>query len=152
MKLRSHGSNSESAALLLEVVLALVIFVAAAAVLGVAFNASIEGVDRQKRQLHASNLAITVLSGVQLGTRPATSGGPAAFNVPFQDFTWQLVVNPVSNDETGAVRRVEVTIRHKNSPLSYRVAQWLNLSRAANPAAPGNPSSPPPPGPGGGSS
>ncbi|MBI3869121.1 MAG: hypothetical protein HY299_11390 [Verrucomicrobia bacterium] len=132
----------DSGALLLEVILALVIFVAAAAVLGVAFSASIEGVDRQKRQLHASDLAITVLSGVQLGTRPAASGGPAAFNAPFQDFTWQLVVTPLSNEETGAVRRVEVTIRHKSSPLVYRLAQWLNLSRPTSP-----PSSPPPAGP-----
>lgn len=145
---RSNGR--ESGALLLEVVLALVIFVGAATVLGIAFNASMEGVDRQKRALHASDLAITVLSGVQLGTRPAASGGPAAFNAPFQDFTWQLVVSSVSNDETNGVRRVEVTIKHKTSPLSYRLAQWLNLSRPPS-IPPSSPSAAPAPASGGNS-
>ena len=50
------------AAVLLEVVLALVLFVAAAAVIASAINASLESVERQKLNLHAANLAVTVLS------------------------------------------------------------------------------------------
>ncbi len=122
--------RGEHGALLLEVVLALVLFSGATVVLGMALNASMEGVERQRAQLHASDLAITVLSGVQLGTRPASSGGPGNFNPPFQEFTWQMVVTPPEGDEPGDLVNVEVIIRHKASPLVYRVTQWLRPAGA----------------------
>ncbi len=138
------SQRDEHGALLLEVVLALVLFSGAAVVLGMALNASMEGVERQRLQLHASDLAITVLSGVQLGTRPASSGGPGNFNAPFQDYTWQMVVTPPEGDEPGNLLSVEVIIRHKPSLLVYRVTQWLRPAGADSRESGG---APPPVGP-----
>lgn len=145
MILRLGQPSREQGALLLEVVLALVLFAGAAVVIGVALNASMESVEKQRFQLHASDLAVTVMSGVQLGTRPAVSGGPGNFNVPFQDYTWQLVVTPPEGNDAGSLLSAEVIVRHKPSALVYRLAQWIRPAGATNLAGA---SAPPPPPPG----
>lgn len=144
MILRSSTRTQEEGALLLEVILALVLFAGAAVVIGAALNASMESVEKQRFQLHASDLAVTVLSGVQLGTRPAVSGGPGNFNAPFQDYSWQLVVTPPEGDDSGSLLSTEVIVRHKPSALVYRLVQWIRPAGATNRMGGAAPLSPPP--------
>ncbi len=126
---------------MLEVILALVLFVGAAAVLAVAFNSSMEGVERQKRQQHAADLALTVLSEIQLGIRSAGPSGPEPFKLPFQNWTWQIATSSVEEEpgESSGLTHVEVTIRHTESSLVYRIHQTLPLDkiRLAKPAQEG---------------
>ncbi len=83
-------------AVLLEVVLALGLFVAAAAVVSASLNASLESVDRLRLNLHAVNLAVSVLSELQLGTRAVETGsGPQPFEPPFEQWGWEVFLTPL---------------------------------------------------------
>ena len=127
-------------AVLLEVILALVLFVAAAAVISSAINASLQSVERQRLNLHAANLATTVLSELQLGQRSLETTGPEAFRAPFEHWTWQLV--PASREarllEAEALTVVEVIVRHEDPPVVLRLAQSIKAGRGAKTAALGN--------------
>jgi len=121
---------------LLEVVLALVLFVGAAAVISTAINASLEGVMRQRLSTHAVDLAITVLSELQIGLRTSESPGPEHFAVPFEHWTWQMATTARGDRETepSDLTLVEVIVRHDDPPFVYRLSQIVKLGKP--PAAP----------------
>jgi type II secretory pathway pseudopilin PulG len=113
---------------LLEVVLALALFVAAAAVIGSGLNASLSSVERLRLRAHALDLAVTVMSELQLGARAVETPGTAqAFDPPFDDWTWEVQLTPL-DDEVGqqsSLTCAEVVIRHKAPPLVQRLSQVL---------------------------
>jgi type II secretory pathway pseudopilin PulG len=122
---------------LLEVILALALFVVAAAIVTSGMSASTDNLDRQRLNTHAANLAATVLAEIQLGIRPTSEAGEQPFTAPFDQWTSELLVTPTET-ETGAASgllRVEVIIRHKESALVRRLAQVIrapgNAARAA---------------------
>jgi hypothetical protein len=117
-----------SGAVLLEVILALVLFVAAAAVVSTALRSSVDSGERLRLGVHADNLAATVLAELEMGTRSPAVPGPAPFEPPFTNWTWQIV--PPAGDLPGAP--FEVIIRHDSSELVRRLAQAIQLpSRSA---------------------
>lgn len=120
-------------AVLLEVLLALILFAAAAAVATTAFNASITSLERQTLGSQALNLAATVLAEVQLGIRPANSESSRPIEPPFEDWTWETALTPTETLSGGltGLTRVEVIIRHQKSPTVQRLAQVLRLGTAA---------------------
>ena len=132
------GRKVQSGVVLLEVVLALVLFVAAASVISTAVNASLEGVVRQRLNTHAVDLAISVLSELQIGSRTADSAGPERFSVPFEHWTWQLALTPRDERELepSGLALVEVVVRHDDPPIVYRLAQVLKLEKPAATASP----------------
>ncbi len=113
-------------AVLLEVVLALALFVAAAAVIGSGLNAALNSVERLRLNAHAADLAVTVMSELQLGMRAVdTAGTEQPFEAPFEDWTWEVQLTPM-DDEVGQasnLTRAEVVIRHKAPPLVHRLGQ-----------------------------
>lgn len=119
-------------AVLLEVLLALVLFVAAAAIITASLNASLEGLDRLKLNTHAGNLAVTVLAELQLGIRAADASGEQTFEKPFEEWTWELARTGAETEsgEASGLTQVEVIIRRKNPDLVYRQAQLLKLEPA----------------------
>jgi type II secretory pathway pseudopilin PulG len=119
---------------LLEVILALVLFVAAAAVVTSAVNASLDSVDRQRLTSHAVNLASSVLAELQIGARSAALVGPEEFAAPFEGWTWELELQPMESDagETTPLTRVEVVIRHKEPAMVYRLAQVIRFGKTAS--------------------
>lgn len=132
-------SRGERGVVLMEVVVALVLFVAAAAILGTALSSSLDSVDRQRRELHASNLALSLLAELQLGARNTEGGGNIIFEPPFEQWTGEVVTKPVSTEggEASSLTQVEVVIRHKQSATVARMAQVLDLSRPGRPALEG---------------
>ncbi len=121
------------AAVLLEVLLALILFVAAAAVVTTAFNSSLAGLERQKLGSQALNLAASVIAEIQLGIRPAGSDSPRPLEPPFQDWTWETVLTPTETVD-GAVTgltRIEVVIRHPGTTTVQRLAQVVKLATGA---------------------
>lgn len=124
------GGGCRRGAILVEVVLALALFVAAAAVISGALSASMDSVERLRLNAHAADLAVTVLSELQMGTRSAEGTGPQDFDLPFEDWTWEVLQAPVDNGATEETRltHVEVIIRHKTSSLVYRLNQVLRLN------------------------
>ncbi|MFM7101357.1 MAG: hypothetical protein ACKO3N_09315 [Verrucomicrobiota bacterium] len=137
----------DGGAALLEVLLALALFVAAAAVVTAALNASLESLERQKLGVQALNLAASVVAEVELGVRAAGGGSPQPFEPPFQDWTWAATAVPVAGGPgfSAGWQRVEVVVRHQAAPVVQRFTQVMavravggspDLSAAARPAPP----------------
>ena len=99
-------------------------------------SASMDSVERQRLSAHAADLAITVLSEIQLGLREAVGGAAQDFDPPFENWTWELEQEAVEADigEASSLARVEVIIRHKQTPLVYRLAGLIEPARAASAA------------------
>lgn len=110
---------------MLEVVLALLLFVAAVAVVSSALNSSIASVDRQRFSLHAANLAATVHAELDLGLRSADSMGPEPFTAPFEEWSWQLMTaaQESASGSPSGLTSIEVVIRNTNSAAVFRLAQ-----------------------------
>jgi len=125
-RVRPQGKGREQGAVLLEVVLALVLFVAAAAIVTSGMNASMDSVERQRLNVHALDLAVTMLSEIQMGLRSAEAAGPEDFEAPFENWTWELQSTPVETEiGEASAARVEVVIRHRDAPVVYRLAQVI---------------------------
>ena len=126
-KLRRIPLCPEAGAALLEVVLALALFVAAASIVTSGMNASSENLERQRLATHALNLACSSIAEVQLGIRPMVESGVQPFEVPWEDWTWQLLVQPIETElgESGGLVRVEAVVRHKPTSVVRRLVQWI---------------------------
>ena len=139
---RRRRDFARRGAALLEVLIALALFVAAAAVVTGALNSSLESLERQKLGTHAVNLTTSVMAEIQLGIRVPGGEGRRPFEAPFQDWTWEASLLPVENaisatSATGATgttagsTRVEVVVRHMTAPVVQRLAQVIRIGRRA---------------------
>jgi len=137
---RRRRDSSRRGAALLEVLIALALFVAAAAVVTGALNSSLESLERQKLGTHAVDLATSVMAEIQLGIRVPGGEGRRPFDAPFQDWTWEASLLPVDETvgatgasgitgATGGSTRVEVVVRHKTAPVVQRLAQVIRIGR-----------------------
>lgn len=122
---------------LLEVILALALFVVAAAIVTSGMSASTENLDRQRRHTHAANLAATVLAEIQLGIRTTSEAGEQPFAAPFEQWTSELIITPTETEsgEASGLLRVEVVIRHQDSALVRRLAQIIRVPESTARAA-----------------
>jgi hypothetical protein len=134
----AHGS------VLLEVILALTLFVTAAAIVTSGMNASADSLDRQRLNTHAANLAATALAEVQLGLRSTALAGEQPFAEPFEKWTAELVVAPTETETGGpsGLLRVEVIIRHREFPLVRRLAQIIRVPEDTGARSISNPATP----------
>src|SRR5947207_1431059 len=110
----SRRINLQGGSVLLEVVLALALFVGAATVISSGINAAIRSVDRVRLQSHAVNLAISIISEMQMHARPVAPVGPEPFPPPFEEWTFKIEVaqSEGSVETADSLRTVEVIIRH----------------------------------------
>src|ERR1051325_9708343 len=122
--------HSQSASVLLEVVLALALFVGAATIISSGINASVQSVSRLRLQNHAANLAITLLSEMQMHARPVAWIGPEPFAAPIQEWTYKIEVgqNEGAMAEPDSLRPVEVIIRHSRENVVLRLTQLFRSS------------------------
>lgn len=135
---RRPGTRSEArsrrGAVLLEVILALALFAFAAAVVSSSLHSAVERTARLHAQTHALDLAVSVLSEIQMGVRPLTSAGPEPFEAPYEQWNWQVEVTPYSFDteDTSGLQLVAVVVRNEDSTAVQRLTQLV----APPPAAP----------------
>ncbi|MGY8652709.1 MAG: type IV pilus modification PilV family protein [Verrucomicrobiia bacterium] len=131
MNPRAHRTRfgGSSGAILLEVVIALAIFVAAAGVITVGMNAAVSSVERQRLSAHAVNLSVTVMSELRVGMRSYAPADPEPFDAPFTNWTWQVVTTPEASieAETG-FQHVEVIVRHAEPRHVFRLAELAPVS------------------------
>lgn len=132
-------TGRESGAVLLEVVLALALFVVAASILTSGLSSSLDAVDRLRLSAHAADLAVTTLSELQLGLKSVSLNGPEPFEPPLEQWDWEILATPLVTDfeNTGPVQRVEVVIRHLETPLVYRLTQVMQVDAGSSPAGEG---------------
>jgi hypothetical protein len=126
----ARGADSprgEAGAVLLEVILALALFVGAAAVLTSGLSSSLDGVERLRLNTHAADFAVSVLSELQMGITSLGVSGPQPFVPPEDGWTWEVAATPVESgtEESSPFQRIEVIIRHEDPPLVYRLNQVL---------------------------
>jgi type II secretory pathway pseudopilin PulG len=126
-------SGQRCGSVLLEVLLALTLFAAAATVIGIGLKASIDGAERLRMSTHAGNLAVTVISELQIGIRSLADTGPEAFGPPFDGWVWEVAATPWGGSETKGERltRVEVIVRHEPTAFVYRLAQVIHANAGA---------------------
>jgi hypothetical protein len=115
---------------LLEVVLALALFVGAATIISTGINASVQAVYRLRLETQAGNLAISLISEMQMHARPIAPAGPEPFEPPFTNWNFRIAINQTEGgtSESEALVPVEVIINHLEEPVVYRLTQ---LFRAA---------------------
>lgn len=119
---------------LLETVLALVLFVGAAAVIAAAINSSMSGIERLRLETHAADLGVTVLSELQLGLRSVGTAGPQEFDPPFEGWSWEVVSEelPSATGEGTPLTQVEVIVRHGDPMVVRRWGQIVRLPAAGH--------------------
>ena len=122
-------SSSQAGAVLLEVVLALVLFVAAASILSSGLSSSLDALERLRLNTHAVDLAVSVFSELQMGTKSLALSGPQRFEEPLLAWTWEVVPQAMAGaaEEPSAFRTVEVIIRHDDPAMSYHLTQVLRI-------------------------
>jgi len=129
-------NSARAGSVLLEVVLAIVLFAAAAAVVGMALKASIDGAQRLRLSTHAGNLAVTVISELQMGLRSLADTGPEAFGPPFEGWVWEVEALPWGQGQAestpaasaATLMRVEVTVRYEPEGFVHRLAQVIDVA------------------------
>lgn len=114
---------------LLEVILAVVLFAAAASVVGIGLKAAMDGAERLRMNTHAGNLAVTVISELQMGVRSLADTGPEAFGPPFEGWVWEIAAMPWTQTEATAenLTHVEVIVRHEPTEFVHRLAQVVQI-------------------------
>ncbi len=131
MRLILHDKNCERGTVLLEVVLALVLFAAAAAIISSGLNASLNSAERLRLNAHAANLAVSVVSELQMGIKTIGREGAQPFQAPFEGWTWEVSSGATPDSESsssGGITKVEVIIRHNDPELVYRLSQSIQLN------------------------
>ena len=127
--LRPSRSRGCAGAVLLEVVLALVLFVAAATILTSGMSSSLDSLERLRLGTHAADLAVSVLSELQMGVKSLGLSGPQPFDPVLEGWTWELTSTPLQaeSDQATPFKKIEVIIRHDDPALVYRLGQVLRL-------------------------
>ena len=110
---------------LLEVILAVALFVAAAAVVTSSLQGALSAADGLRRQAKAVNLAETVLSRLSTGELKLDAVAATAFDEAEPEWTYEIAVDPIQEDD--ALKRVTVTVRHADPrrPSACRLTQWM---------------------------
>ena len=105
-------------AALLEVVVALALFFGVAVAILGGLNTCVQSARDVRLQAQASDLAVTLLSEVQLGLVPVADAGPVTYEAPLEDWTWEITAVPVDAVVTGLeVSHIQIIIR--NTPQAY---------------------------------
>lgn len=112
-------SSSRRGVVLLEVVLAMAIFFGAAMIILAGLSTSLRGVYRVGLDAQAQDLAVSLLSEIQMGLVPLTSDGPAEYEEEeLVGWTYEIVVEPYDEPQLGTempeFHTVEVIIRHES--------------------------------------
>ncbi len=129
--------------MLLEVVLALGLFVAAATAVLVGLGSSIGGVERLRHETHAADLAVTTMSLIQMDLLPAVSLPEEPIEDMREDgWTREIEVTPAdAGIETAiaappdptrhrpmSLQRIEVVVRHVPSGVVRRLTQLVRVN------------------------
>ena len=132
VRARRPVGGRRSGFILIEVVLALGLFVGAASVIVTGLNAALNSTEELRLETTAANLAFTVFSKLQMGILAGDDSKPHTFGHPDQEWTWKVDSAPWGNQARGnmALERVEVTVRHKHSDMVYRLAQVVAFKRS----------------------
>jgi hypothetical protein len=131
VRLRATNPNSRRAAILLEVVLSLSLFVLAASLVLTALRASRDAVEMVRRDFHGENLAMSILADLEMGQIDLATldGSPCGFSGdeddPFAGWTWEIASEPLeTSSDLPPEQRLTIVIR---DPDGRRAARLYTL-------------------------
>jgi len=125
---RFHRPRAGRGTILMEVVLALALFCVSGAIVFSGLSASFGAVDRVRMQAQAADLAVSLLSEIEMGEIEPANDGPNAYEEEsLADWTWQVVAVPMEiSSLTGpAMRQVEVIVRNKDGRTVCRLRRLV---------------------------
>lgn len=121
--MRRNSVTTARAAVLLEIVFAITLLTAAAGTILSAFDASIHSLGRLRLQGQASDLAVTLLSQVQMGDLPAADDGPNQYEEPLEEWSWEIVAEDLPEPIEGAVmKKVRIIVSNTVEDYTYELA------------------------------
>jgi type II secretory pathway pseudopilin PulG len=122
----TNESGRARAVALLEVVLALAVFFGVAVAILGGLSMCMRSAREVRHEAQAADLAITILSEVQMGLTQIADAGPSPFEDPHTDWTWQTVATPVPTTIDGTeLTRIEIIVRNSVNGYAYRLYQLL---------------------------
>ena len=119
---------------LLEVLMALALILVAASVITGGLQFAVDSVERMRNNLHGVNLAVSVISQIQMGVIAAESVEGTQFEEPFQDWSYDLETEEVSTEvmdlegnglELPQIRKVEVAVHDPEGKIVKRLIQYI---------------------------
>jgi len=126
---------------LLEVVLGLALFFGVAVAILAGLSACVRAARDVRLQARAADLAITLLSEMQLGAVEIEDAGPMAYeDEALEDWSWEVVVTPVIGNLTELeLTRVEIVIYNTPHDYTHRLYHLLSESPVETQMAFGDP-------------
>ena len=122
---------------LLEVLLAMTLFLLSAIVVGAAMSGSIAATTDMRQEDKAVNMAKTVLAQIASGVSSPVTTAATEFDPVKPGWTYEIQADDLA--DAHALKRVTVIIRSTQAvpPVVYRVTQWmLDPTAALSPASP----------------
>ena len=118
------------AVVLLEVVIAMALFFGAAVVVLVGLHSSVVAAGRLRLEARAADLAVTLLSELQMGQLAVEDAGPDAYEAEaLADWTWEVVTSDVEDawelEDMLPMKRVEVIVACPRKGFTYHLAHFF---------------------------
>lgn len=114
--------------ILLEVIFSIVLFASAAAAVIGALNSCMQATDTVRLDAMSADLAVTLLSEIQMGLLPAVSDGPKPFEDSDRaDWTWEIATEQVESPlaDLPPMVNVEVIVTHISGYV-YRLRTMMS--------------------------
>jgi len=114
------------AAVLLEVILALALFVGTSGIVLASLSACVRSAREIRLEAQAADLAVTRLSEIQMGLLPIQDSSAEPFDPPFDAWTWQAATMPViDNGEDMGLKKIEIVVTQTEQGFVYRLSALL---------------------------
>ena len=132
MTRKPNPLRTPRAVVLLEVVLSMAIFVAIASVALMSLDQCTRAVNRLRLEARAADIAVTILSEIQMGLLDPVDAGPETMTDPLAEWTWQVFTrdDQVAQDLV-PMREVEIVVSNPGRGFVYRLAHMMPVEEAA---------------------
>lgn len=126
-----RATSRAAGVVLLEVVLSLALFFGAALVVLAGLSASLRTAQRVQVEAEAADLAVTLLSEIQMGLVPLVDDGPNDYEYEeLAGWSWEITAERFDEVVTEPVLpeffRVQIAVRHAPSGYTYRLTQLMS--------------------------
>ncbi len=124
------GAVSRKGAILLEIVLAMAIFVFSAAVVQSGLVSCLRSLDTVRLQNQAVNLGVTKLSEIHMGLLDVAGTELTSFeeeDESLSEWGWQITAEPIDEDaDVPSVTLVTVTITNTSRGITYQLTEIMS--------------------------
>ncbi|KPK80943.1 MAG: hypothetical protein AMJ81_11095 [Phycisphaerae bacterium SM23_33] len=120
-----NANRRSTAVVLLEVLLALTLFIIAAAVVGSAQRSAIRAAEDMRLQTQAMNLAQSVLADLATGRIELADTPPTPYEEEDETWTYEIVTGAITDADN--LKRVTVIVKSSDParPGACRLTQWM---------------------------